>query len=353
MNQRKSRIAISKSDLEVATKQGVISVDQMKTLWDTLSVSSTVAQQPSRILQFIYYFGALLVISAMTWFMTLGWSWFCGGGLFLIAFCYGIAFFASGYLLWQKEGFAIPGGLLITMAVCVAPLAIFGLEKYSGIWPIGDPGDYTGYYMWIKGSWLFMEIGTILTGFFALRCVRFPFITAPIAISLWFLSMDVTPFLFGELDFTWQQQSWVSLSFGLGLLFFSYFIDRKSQKDFAFWGYLFGTLTFWGGLSLLAWTSELSWLIYFCVNMLLIMSSILLGRNVLMIFGVLGICDFLAHLAYVVFKSSVFFPFALSFIGIIIVCLGILYQKNSVVIKASIIDVTPKWMKKILPKNVN
>lgn len=336
---------ISKSDLLIAAKD-VISADQAERLWDTLSADSS-SVKSSRILQFIYYFGALLVISAMTWFMTLGWSWFNGGGLFLVALCYGIAFFSSGYLLWQKEKFKIPGGLLTTLAVGMAPLAIFGLEKYSGIWPAGDPGDYTGFCMRSSGSWLFMEIGTILTGFLTLRFVRFPFITAPIAISLWFLSMDITPLLFGELDFTWQQKCWVSLLFGLGLLFFSYLIDRKSSSDFAFWGYLSGTLTFWGGLSLLAWTSELSWLIYFFVNMALIVSSIFLGRHVLMIFGALGVFAFLAHLAYEVFKNSIVFPFALSFIGIIIICLGILYQKNGLVIKASIEDLASKWLKKI------
>ena len=240
---------ISKNDLLIAAKKDVISEDQVERLWDTLLADSG-SVKSSRILQFIYYFGALLVISAMTWFMTLRWSWLNGGGLCLVALSYGVAFFTSGYLLWQKEKFRIPGGLLITVAVCMAPLVIFGLEKYSGIWPAGDPGDYTGYYIWVKGSWLFMEIGTILTGFLALRFVRFPFITAPIAMSLWFLSMDITPVLFGELDFTWKQQCWVSLFFGLGLLFFSYFVDRKSQRDFAFWGYLFGTLTFLGGLSL-------------------------------------------------------------------------------------------------------
>ncbi|MCB1181742.1 MAG: hypothetical protein KDK55_06975 [Chlamydiia bacterium] len=87
---------ISKNDLLIAAEYGVISVDQVEKLWDTFAVNSS-SVKPSRMLQFIYYFGTLLVISAMTWFMTLGWNWFSGGGLFLIAFCYGIAFFARRY----------------------------------------------------------------------------------------------------------------------------------------------------------------------------------------------------------------------------------------------------------------
>jgi hypothetical protein len=287
----------------------------------------------------------------MTLFMTLDWDWFGGGGIFLITLCYGAVFFASGYLLWQKEGFKTPGGLLTTVAICMTPLAIFGLEKYMGIWPSGDPGDYIGYFMWAKGSWFFMEIGTVLVGLIGLRFVHFHFMTAPIAASLWFLAMDFTPLLFGELDFTWQQKCWVSIFFGLVLLLCSYFIDRRSRRDFAFWGYLFGTMTFWGGFSLLALTSELNWFLYFFISLAMMVSSIFLERNVLMIFGTLGIFNYLGHLAYQAFENSIVFPFALSIIGIIIVGLGIFYQKNNSLIKKAIVALLPQWLQKFLPSS--
>lgn len=329
-------LKVSKTDLQIAVNRGLISSDQMKNLWESFAASNIVSKH-SKMLQFFYYLGAMLVISSMTWFMTLGWNWFGGGGLFLIALCYAIIFFASGYRLWQKPKFKIPGGLLATVAICMTPLAIFGLEKYTGVWLSGDPGEYTDFYKWIKGSWLFMEIGTILIGLIALRFVHFPFMTVPIAASFWLMSMDITPLFFAREHFTWEQQCWVSIVFGLTLLISSYFTDKKSKKDFAFWGYLFGTLTFWVGLSVLSWSSELNWLFYFFINLSMMVCSIFLGRNVLMIFGTLGVFEFLSHLAYEVFKNSILFPFALSFIGIIVIVIGILFQKNYSLIKTSIV----------------
>jgi hypothetical protein len=43
-----------------------------------------------------------------------------------------------------------------------------------------------------------MEVGTILAGSIALKFIRFPFLTFPIAFSLWYMSMDLTPLLLEE-----------------------------------------------------------------------------------------------------------------------------------------------------------
>lgn len=63
---------ISKNDLLLAARCGVISTDQVEKLWHALAPASSFVK-PSKTLQFVYYFGALLVIFAMTWFMTSGW----------------------------------------------------------------------------------------------------------------------------------------------------------------------------------------------------------------------------------------------------------------------------------------
>lgn len=54
---------ISKNDLLIAAKRGVISADQVEKLWETFAVNSS-SVKPSRMLQFIYYFGALFQTKA-------------------------------------------------------------------------------------------------------------------------------------------------------------------------------------------------------------------------------------------------------------------------------------------------
>lgn len=340
---------MSKEDLRWAASQGVISPQQAEALWEALERRGS-GRPKFDLAHVAYYFGALIVISAMGWFMTLAWERFGGGGIFLISAVYALCFVLAGRTLWFKQNLKVPGGLLFTMAVCMTPLGIYGLERLAGIWPQGDPGPYRGYHVWVKGSWFLMEVGTILAGLIALRFVRFPFLTAPIAFSLWYMSMDLTPLLLGKLEFSWDERLWVSFWFGLAVLMVSYFVDRRTQEDYAFWGYLFGMLSFWGGLSLMQTGGELGKLVYALINAGLMLLSVLLDRRVFIVFGALGVFGYLSYLAYNVFKDSLLFPFALTGLGIAIIYLGIKYQQNREGVERSILSLLPEILKRRLPK---
>ncbi len=47
-----------------------------------------------------------------------------------------------------------------------------------------------------------MEVGTIPAAAIALRFIRFPFLRTPIAFTLWYMSMDLTPLLFGQTEYS-------------------------------------------------------------------------------------------------------------------------------------------------------
>ena len=195
-----------------------------------------------------------------------------------------------------------------------------------------------------------METGTIIAGLVALRFVRFPFLTFPIAFSLWYMSMDLTPLLVGRSDFTWNERLWVSFSFGLVILLLSYLVDRRTKEDFAFWGYLFGTLAFWGGLSLMESSSELNKFLYCLINVGLIFLSVFLDRRVLVVFGSLGVFGYLGYLSYSVFKDSLTFPFVLSLFGILVIYLGIQYQRHREGIEQFLLGLVPEAVRKFSPR---
>ena len=49
----------------------------------------------------------------------------------------------------------MPGGLLIAIAVSMAPLAVYGIQDALGLWGhFGRPGTVRDFYVWIKGSWV-------------------------------------------------------------------------------------------------------------------------------------------------------------------------------------------------------
>lgn len=228
-----SNLKLSRSDLDWASSEGLLSQEQASKLWAALERRAEGSPRFD-IAHVAYYAGALVVISAMGWFITEAWEAFGGAGLTAVAVAYALAFSAAGRELWFRRNLRVPGGLLFTVAVCMTPLAIYGIERMTGLWPQGDPGSYADYYDWVRGSWILMELGTVAVGFLVIRYVRFPFLTAPIAFALWFLSMDLTPLLFGQDEFTWEQRRQVSVWFGLAMLLVTFAFDRRTEEDFAF-----------------------------------------------------------------------------------------------------------------------
>jgi hypothetical protein len=235
--------------------------------------------------------------------------------------------------------------------VWMVPLAIHGLERATGFWPQGDPGGYHAYYQYVKGSWAAMEVGTVAAGMLAIWFRPFPFLTFPIAFALWFMSMDLTPIVFGKGDYTWEERQWVSVWFGLAMMLGAYWADLRSRlrQDFAFWGYLFGVLAFWGGLSIMNSDSEFSKFVYALINIGLIALSLLLRQRSFIVLGTLGVLGYLAHLSYRVFSDSVLFPVVLTMGGIGIIYLGVLYQRHSRAIGAYVQANVPEGMRNLIP----
>lgn len=343
---------ISREDLRWAGESGLLNPGQDDALWRALEKRG--ADKPRfDVANVAYYFGALVVIGAMGWYMSKAWEGLGGAGLFAVALCYAICFVLAGRMLWDRLGLRVPGGLLFTMAVGMTPLGTYGILRHFELWPQGDPGGYHGFHFWVKGSWLALELATILAGLVALRFRKFPFLTAPIAFALWYLSMDLAPLIVGVPDLDWSARQWVSMWFGLATLVGAYAIDlRGRHEDFAFWIYLFGLLAFWGGLSSMNSNSELGKFVYCLINLGLIAVAVVLRRKTFLVFGVLGVSGYLGHLAYSIFNDSIWFPFALTFVGLAIIALGVIYRRNRDRIEFTFRQCIPVSMRNLLPPSV-
>ncbi|HEY7955162.1 MAG TPA: DUF2157 domain-containing protein [Polyangia bacterium] len=347
---------LGEDDLEWAAKQGLIGAEQAAPLWRALSARAAGrAPGPSAtasrfdMVHVAYYFGALIVIGAMGFFMSLGWEAFGGGGIFAIAAAYALVFVFAGRALWRKAETKIPGGLLITMAVCMTPLAMYGLERLTGIWPDSDPGRYRDFHELVRGGWIWMELETILAGLLALKFVRFPFLTAPIAFVLWYMSMDLAPLLFGA-NLEWSERGMVSAGVGAVMLAVGWLIDRRTDEDYAFWIYLFGLMAFSGGLASMHSGSQLMRFAFCLVHLGLIVVAVLLERRTFLIFGALGVFGYLSYLSWDVFADSVAFPFALSFLGILILFVAVKYAKNRDAVDRRLLAIVPEAVKSRLPR---
>jgi len=341
-------LKITEDDLKCASSKNIISEQQSAALWQFLNQRT--AEQPSfSLIHILYYLGALIVISAMGWFMDSSWDAFGGAGIFAIASAYAFLFIACGIKLNQHNHLKIPAGLFITMAVCMTPLAIYGLQRWLNIWAYDDPGEYRSFYLWTKGGWFTMEIATIATGLLALRFLKFTFLIIPIALSLWFFSMDLTSIVFQADGSNPLARQWVSIAFGLCMIAASYIIDLRSKTDFSFWGYIFGATIFWVALFLMDDANEVSRFVFFLTNISLIALSVFLHRKIFLVFGGIGVFVYFEHLASSFFENTIFFPFALSALGLALLYIAIVLNKHGAKVEAAFISILPQWLQNLRP----
>jgi hypothetical protein len=349
----------SEEDLRAAVAEGALEGERLDRLLAFLrarapaAAASVPAVAPPRfdLAHLLWYAGALIVITSMGMFSTLAFSAMGGKALAATAAIYAVAFACAGHHLWHRTKLPIPGGLLIAVAVSMAPLAVYGIQDALGLWGTqGRPGAVRDFYIWIKGSWVFMEIAAIAAALVALRFYPFPFIVSIIAFALWFMSMDLTPWVFGRSEFSWDERRAVSMWFGLAVLVVAWLVDRKPRGgDFAFWLHLFGLMAFWGGLSLSDSGSEVAKAAYCALNVGLVLVSLVLERRVYAVFGTLGVAGYLGYLAGKVFEDSLLFPFALSLIGIAVIVAGLFYHRRQGAIAAWIDAYLPEWVAQLRP----
>ena len=338
---------IERADLDEAVSRQILAAEQGAALWRFLD-----ERHPARArftgLHVAYYFGALVVIAAMGWLMTLGFQSLGPWAVFFIAVAYALAFVRSGARLWPTM--PIPGGLLYAMAVCMTPLAIWGLERGTGFWPAQDPGNYRDFFPYIRSSWIWMEAGTVLAALFALRKVKFSFLVAPAAVALWFMSMDLAAYLSGHSSWDFDLGRKVSIAFGLAMIFVAWLADRRTEVDLSFWLYLFGMTAFWGALSSMRSDSEWRKLLYCLLNLFFIVVSVALRRRIFLVYGALGVNAYLVTLAWRVFENSVLFPFALTALGLGVIWMAVKYQKNRQRIDRWFESIIPDSLRALIPR---
>jgi len=261
----------------------------------------------------------------------------------LLGVIYAGAFTFAGMRLRATASFGIPGGLLVTIAVCMVAVIIHGVERLLGLWPDAAVDR--------AGAQVAIMLGTATVGMLALRRVRFPFLVAPVAVAVWIASMDLAVVVTAEQRLDSGTRAWTTLLVGLGMLATSYGIDRRTREDYAFWGYLFGLGAFWSGVMFGHAENEAVRVVQLLVNLALIVLSVLLQRRAFVAFGAVGVFMYLAHLAGEVFGGSILFTLVLTLLGIGIMAAGVFAQRNQARIDAVVTRLVPDRMRALLPSH--
>jgi hypothetical protein len=331
---------VGPAELRRAVAAGLLRADQLYGLerFFASHANAVAAVDPAPrfdLVHLLWYAGALIVIAGLGLFSSLAFVQMGGAALAATAAAYALLFTGLGAILWRR-GLSTPGGLALTVAVTMAPLLTFGIQDHLGAWHAGEPGTYQDFYRWIKASWLPMEVATIAAGALAFWFCRMPFLLMPVGVALWFMSMDLTPWLFGAHWDSWAMRALVSLRFGLAVLALAWWVDVRAGGGHAFWLHLFGLLAFWGGLTSMESDSEIGAGLYALINVGLLGLALFLQRRAYAVFGTLGIAAYLHHLASEVFRDSLLYPFALSLLGLAVLGAGLWYHRHQAAIAAAL-----------------
>jgi hypothetical protein len=291
---------ISKDELTAAGLKTGLTDSQMNRLWESLENED---RGPLSLIA--YYLGASIILLAMGWFLGSNLEWLGGKGVFFVSLAYAALFLILGSFLSVKKGFAVPAALLLILSILMVPIAIYGLEKYF--------------------EWIHSDIRVLFSAFLyslpLLAIFRYPILTAPTLI-------------FGALSFIeWSSYSpdVDSLIAGAVISACGLALDLIKKKEYAFWFYLIGVTLFWGSVTTLQFEkNEAIQFGYLVMCLFFILISLVLDRYIFLVFGSLGIFIYLSHLADLIFRDTIWYPFSLSLIGLILIFLGIYLQKNRI-----------------------
>ncbi|GAA5174560.1 hypothetical protein GCM10025771_04570 [Niveibacterium umoris] len=351
-------LRIQRADLDAASQAGLLPAESADALWQFLAARRAGDPDAPRFdfTHVLYYLGGLLAIGAMSLFMTLGWEQFGGWGIFFIALLYaGVAWKLAER--FERMGLAVPSGIMAALIVVLVPLAVWGLQNAFGLWAEAEHiKGYRDYHVYIDWRWITLEFATLVAGTLMLYRWRTPFLVMPIAVTLWYMSMDLAVFILAADDnYHWSEASWTfrkwfSLAFGLIMLLVAFWVElrSRSRKDYPFWLYLFGLMAFWGGLSSLGSGLLSGKLIYLAINLLLIGIGAVLVRRTFVVFGALGVAIVLGDLSHHYFRDSWLFPLALTAIGLGIVFAGVAWRKHEARLTQQLRALLPDELRRLI-----
>lgn len=335
-------MGVKREDLQAAADAGVLNPAEIDGLLAFLGEREALAPSQPRArfsgTHVLYYLGGMLAISAASLFATLAVEVLGMGALLALSLAYGLVALKVALLL-EKRGFGLPAGIFATLALALVPLAVYALQHVLGFWPeAGRDLNYRDFHRVIDWRWLLMELATLAAGVVMLWRLRYSFLTMPIAVTLWYMGMDIVPALVlqagGDTGWfdgaAWELRKRISLVFGMVMLLGAFFVDLRSRysQDYAFWLYLFGLLTFWGALTSMGSGALAGKLFYLAINFVLVFAGAVLSRRVFAVFGSIGIAIVLGDLSWNLFKDSFAFVLVLTLFGFALIGLGLWWSKR-------------------------
>lgn len=323
--------------LDLGVDRGVITTDQRSALLALAGAAEPQAGERREAergfngITIAYGIGAIVVLFAFGWFMVDRWKVLGDGGVFGLCVAYaGIFLFVAHFL--KREGFETARGVATLLAVGMAPLAMYSLLRWTGLWTPELEAmcrQREHPFAVCQGQPLAIEFAAVAAALVAMRTMAF----APFMIPIAVVGVTLPERLLREwamgpgIDGAGMGWRWVIVASLLAAV--AYTVDRRRRgEDYGYWLWISVAVTAWFGCFMLfQGDRSLRWYLA-PASLLVITASVLLRRRVLLVVGLFGIFGFLAWLAFDVFKLTTAFPLVLATIGVSIIVLTVWVQKR-------------------------
>lgn len=356
------RLTVTRVDLERAAR-GLVPADRVDDLWRALVAETNAGQavrtepetgrggtretEPPRGLDLstvAWWGGTLLVIVAMLALVPLLMERYGRHVLLAAALLYGAAFAVAAWWLWFRARYETAGGLMATLAVCMAPAVVLGVMVSAGL-AHPDGGLPTG-------GGIAMELAAVAAGLAALAAIRFTFLLVPVIVAVWIFVYDAPLDLWGYDCTEGDACAAISFWYGVVLVGAAYAMDHLLRDDYAFWGYFFGALGMTVSLFLLAFLvrdSDALRAVFALVCVGMVLFAMVVRRDVFVVFGTIGVLAYLLYLIWDLFEGSLVFPLVLSAVGVALVFAGVRWHRRRGAMLHAVQARLPPFVRRLQP----
>jgi hypothetical protein len=237
----------------------------------------------SRLVRVLLYVGAATAVGSFGWWAAGYESWALWQLLLLAAVC---ALLLAGLAAYGRaRHYRDLTGVTAVVLAFLVPLVAYRLLSEAGF---AFSFDFTGFYAWIDGGWVWLELSALVATIVLYLLVREPLLGLPFFLFAWFAAMDVTARSVGVTTEDVPTIGRIVFSFGAAAFVIGVALDVRGLRRHALWAHVFAVLGVVSGLAL--WTDETGWnLLLVSTGSAFLVLGTGLGRTTYLVAGALAL----------------------------------------------------------------
>ena len=330
-------LKVTKQDITAASAEIGLNEAQSAAFWDALEkrVGGNATITLSTVLS--YAFGGLTVI-ALGFFGVKNLEKITALQVASAMIAFALVTLFISHRTYER-GSMIQSSIFATMAIAATPLAILTLQIHFDYWPgLGNEnlrsprGTLRDFHAFIDSRWLVIELGTLAVAAMIFAAHRTHYILMPITVIFWWMVMDFSMYQqevarkateaandYRSYDSYKLIYEWNSVYFGLAAIAVGAAIDwmKKTRVDMAYWVYIAGVVSFWGGLIMMGESGHWAAFKFFLVNVVLFLIGGVFVRGVFLVAGGFGMVMYIFRLVDKQFRDDPLFALYLAGIGFV------------------------------------